>query len=233
MAIIGTTTNIRITGTITMTTITRTGITTITGSGRTRTGVFLEPASRSNPRASMAVFLGTHNKDEQTRRKTMKKRFLIGALLIIALVSVGFAVGYGSDKPKSESTSFSATLTGGEVVPPVTTSARGEATFSVSKDGKAIKYKVTVSGIVDVTAAHIHMGKKGENGPPIALIKTAAKKGALTGTLSEGAITEKELMTSLQGKDLKALIEQIKAGSTYVNVHTKKYPDGEIRGEIK
>ena len=121
-------------------------------------------------------------------------------------------------------------LSGSQSVPAVKTVAKGDATFTLSKDGKALSYMVTVSDIENVTAAHIHLGKKGKNGPPVALITNDKKANKFSGTLAEGTTTEKELMGSLMGKSVKDLIKQIKKGNAYVNVHTDKYPDGEIRG---
>jgi hypothetical protein len=40
-------------------------------------------------------------------------------------------------------------------------------------------------------------------------------------------------MGSLMGKSVKDLVKEIKKGHTYLNVHTDKYPNGEIRGQIK
>lgn len=175
------------------------------------------------------------------------KKILLIVISIVALVSLGFAADY-SDKPmqstdmqdkpmKDKSMSagkqvFSADLSGQEETPPVTTDAKGKAMFKVSKDGTKLMYKITVTDLEGVTAAHIHMGKKGESGPPIASLKVTAKSGKMSGTLTKGSITKKELMTGLKGKDVKALIDEINAGNAYVNVHTKKNPDGEIRGQI-
>lgn len=153
----------------------------------------------------------------------MKKLYLIIFLLVVGLATSGFA----AEK------SFKAMLSGSQSVPAVKTVAKGDATFTLSKDGKALSYMVTVSGIENVTAAHIHLGKKGKNGPPVALITNDKKTNKFSGTLAEGTITEKELMGSLMGKSVKDLVEQIKKGNAYVNVHTDKYPDGEIRGQIK
>ncbi len=154
-------------------------------------------------------------------RKTMR---MIIFLLVIGLATAGIA----AEK------SFKAALSGSEVVPSVKTMAKGEATFTPGKDGKELMYKVTVSDIENVTAVHIHMGKMGKNGPPVALIDIKGKKaGKFSGTLSEGKVTAKELLGPLKGKTVKDLTKEIEAGNTYLNVHTDKYPDGELRGQIK
>jgi hypothetical protein len=153
----------------------------------------------------------------------MRKMHLIIFLLVVGLAVTAFAA----------QESFKAMLSGSECVPAVQTMAKGDATFTLIKDDNELSYYVTVSDIEDVTAAHIHLGKKGENGPPVALITNEKKAGKFTGTLAEGTITEKELMGSLMGKSVKDLVKQIKKGNTYLNVHTDKYPNGEIRAQIK
>jgi hypothetical protein len=161
----------------------------------------------------------------------MKKLFF-AILAVVAIASFGFAQDYA--QPVSDMVIFTAALSGGESVPAVMTTATGRATFTLSRDGKALKYRVRVKGIQDVTAAHIHIGKMGENGPPIALIKISGNTSKkFKGTLAKGSITDQELMTSYKGKALADLITQINTGNTYVNVHTKNNPDGEIRGQLK
>ncbi len=158
-------------------------------------------------------------------------------LLSIGLVSLGFAAeqdeGTARGGKEKGAGMYSAKLTGSEEVPPAKTDAKGEATFHMSKDGKGLEYTVTVSGIENVTAAHIHTGKKGENGPPVAPLSVEKKKGKVSGTIAKGTLSAKDLMGSLKGKSLNDLAKEIEAGNTYVNVHTEKFPDGEIRGQLK
>ena len=153
----------------------------------------------------------------------MKKLYMIILLLVIGLATYSFA----GEK------SFKAMLVGSESVPAVETMAKGDATFTPIKDEEGLSYYVTVSDIDNVTAAHIHLGKKGENGPPVALITNDKKAGKFSGTIAEGTITKKDLMGSMTGKSVEDLIKQIKKGNAYLNVHTDKYPNGEIRGQIK
>ena len=128
---------------------------------------------------------------------------------------------------------YKAELKGSEEVPPVKTAAKGEATFRVFKGKMRMTYLLTVSDIENVTAAHIHRGKKGKSGPPVVVFFNGHwKAGKFSSTLSEGIITGDDLRGSLSGKPLRALIQMIYAGEAYVNVHTEKYPEGEIRGQI-
>ena len=152
------------------------------------------------------------------------KTVLYGVFAVVLTASLGMAASHGGHK---------AMLTGTEVVPPVETKASGEATFTLSKDGKELAYTLTVKDIENATAAHIHAGKKGENGGPLAGLFTGPKKeGTFSGELAKGTITEKELMGPLAGKQVKDLVKIIKEGGAYVNIHTEKNPNGEVRGQI-
>lgn len=149
-------------------------------------------------------------------------------LFIILGTLLSVSVAFAAEKH------FKAKLTGSESIPAVKTMAKGEAEFKLSHDGKEIHYTLKVKNIENVSAAHIHKGKKGESGAVLAgLFAGPKKEGKFRGTLAEGTITEKELTGELAGKPLDALLQLIKSGDTYVNVHTSMYPDGEIRGQIK
>lgn len=67
--------------------------------------------------------------------------------------------------------------------------------------------------------AHIHMGAAGENGK---VLVSLTKKGA---TDNPSPIKGSAMLTDDQAKALMS-------GNTYVNVHTKDHPSGEIRGQI-
>jgi hypothetical protein len=74
----------------------------------------------------------------------------------------------------------------------------------------------------------------GKNGGPVAgLFAGPKKEGKFSGEIAKGTITNKGLVGPLAGKTIGDLVEMIKSGGAYVNVHTDKYPDGEVRGQIK
>jgi len=152
------------------------------------------------------------------------KLLLFVVLAAIFAASTGFAAGK----------SFEAKLTPkGEVESPKS-KATGKAEFKLSEDGKTLSYKLYVKNIIDATAAHIHIGTKGVEGPPVVIISfNGEKKGKFSGLLSEGKITGMDLLGKLQDKPLEDLVNLIKSGNVYVNIHTYANPAGEIRGQIQ
>jgi len=153
-------------------------------------------------------------------------------LSVFLFVALFMSLGMAADKSSSERT-FKATLSGSEEVPLVDTEAKGQATFQVSKGGDIVTYKLTVSNIKDVTAAYIQKGKRGKNGPPVMNLFTEPKREDVSGILlAEGKAEPYLLIGPLKGKPLTSLIQLMEAGEAYVNIQTKKHPDGEIRGQI-
>lgn len=56
--------------------------------------------------------------------------------------------------------------------------------------------------------------------------------GRTNGILAEGVITQDDLTGALAGMTLHDLMMAILHDKIYVNVHTRQYPKGEIRGDI-
>ena len=107
------------------------------------------------------------------------------------------------------------TLSGANEVPPVTTSAAGSGTITVADDG-AVSGSVSATGVAG-TAAHIHEGAAGSNGP----VAIPLTKEGDTYKVPPGAKLNPAQMTAF------------KAGNLYVNVHSTANPNGEIRGQLK
>ncbi len=162
----------------------------------------------------------------------MRRLLTLAIAAALALV-VALPAGAANDS------NFGTHLTGSEEAPvPVDTNAQGQAIFKLSKDGTSIQYKLIVANIDDVLMAHIHMAPAGENGdivvwlypdgPPPVLIE-----GRSNGILAQGTFTAEDFVGPLQGATMADLVDAMKAGNTYVNVHTVEFGGGEIRGQIK
>jgi CHRD domain len=108
------------------------------------------------------------------------------------------------------------TLSGNDEVPPVTTSASGNGSIKVASD-KTLSGGVTTKGMT-ATAAHIHEGEAGKNGP---VVISLTKAGDDKWVVPDGS------------KFSDAQYDSYKAGKLYVNVHSAAHKDGEIRGQLK
>jgi hypothetical protein len=126
---------------------------------------------------------------------------------------------------------FIAELTGKEEVPSNESPSSGFAWVKITND--EIRYEVNVTDMDKVNAAHIHLGEAGKNGPVILTLFMGGPTEQVNGTVGEANVTASNLEGPMKGKDVTDLVTAMKNGTTYVNVHTTDFPDGEIRGQLK
>lgn len=107
------------------------------------------------------------------------------------------------------------TLSGDVEVPPVATMATGSGSVIINPD-MTVSGGITTKGIV-ATAAHIHVGKTGTNGP---ICIGLSKAGENAWRVPDGA--------KLDASQFSAY----KDGALYVNVHSVNNKGGEIRGQL-
>ena len=136
---------------------------------------------------------------------------------------------------------------------PADSRAQGQAIFMVSDDGNTVDFRLIASNIDNVIMSHIHCGVKGANGPirmwlyPVigsSGAQAANGAGRHDGVLAVGTFSPTGVTcpASAVGTDM-PLLDAIRAGLTYVNVHTNDgvapintgpgdFPGGEIRGQL-
>jgi hypothetical protein len=103
---------------------------------------------------------------------------------------------------------------------------------------KKLRYTLNVANIPGVKMAHIHCGGPNANGPPVVfLFGPATERVTVNGVLKQDTVTGVISRTheACNGSiaSFENLLTLMRSGSTYVNVHTRSYPNGEIRGQIK
>ena len=165
---------------------------------------------------------------------------------MFALSVVAFALVAACDEDDDNGTApteqtFSASLTGAKERPaPRTTAGNGSATFTLSADGNTLSWNVTMTGMNNVFASHIHIGGPDCDCPigfGIFSAATPVSNPAISGSVTRATYT------SPLGISFDALISLMRSGDTYVNVHTNDgvaptntgpgdFPGGEIRGQI-
>jgi hypothetical protein len=140
----------------------------------------------------------------------------------------------------------------------VTTSATGQAFFWLASNGTALNYVLTVSNINNSFMAHIHVSPSEDilvwlspnpntgtsdeasclavlKGGPVSACSTLIS-GSFSGVLARGTITSADLSgAACDGCDnvtFSQLMNDINAGTAFVNVHTSQNPGGEIQGTM-
>jgi len=134
--------------------------------------------------------------------------------LLVAVMAAGVLIASYPLSARAEDVKVM--LSGGQEVPPVSSSGAGTGAITVGED-KSVSGSVKTTG-VNGTMAHIHNGAAGKNGP---VIVPLTKDGDGAWTVPPGA------------KLTDAQYAAFKAGDLYVNVHSAQHQSGEIRGQLK
>ena len=106
-------------------------------------------------------------------RQTICIVTLTMAVLSVTIATIMMNSVYAQDQK------FTASLSGDQEVPPNTSTAKGWAWFKPM--GDSVGYQVNATGLDKVSMAHIHGGKTGENGDPIAMLQIMQSSGPING----------------------------------------------------
>jgi CHRD domain-containing protein len=138
---------------------------------------------------------------------------------------------------------FWSVLTGNQQTPPVITDAIGYVGLKFQDDRMRLMYSVHAEHIGKVTAVYLDQVDKTQNGTIVldllhsprelkGIDKVVDKtpQGKTKGTVSMGAAISDDLQGQLKGKTLSDLHNLIDNGTVYITIHTKDFPNSEIRG---
>jgi hypothetical protein len=148
---------------------------------------------------------------------------------VMGLTLTSWTFGGATDSPAFPDEKQTVTLTGDAERPnKVKTSATGTAVFTWDDHG-GITYTLRVENLSSMpVSAHIH-GPADKDGTAPVLATLEIKDTLMTGTIATGTVGA-SIFAHFQRDALKDLFDH---GKAYVNVHTRNYPDGEIRGQFK
>jgi len=162
---------------------------------------------------------------------------MVAALALIGPITGGSAASAaGKRHVKAD------TLTGYQETPAVSSPATGSFTAEIDEGTSIITYKLTYTGLTAAALfAHIHFGYRFIAGGVSAFLCGGGGKPACPpGTVAEAVVAGTILPADIIGPagqgiaagEFDELIRAIRAGVTYVNVHSTTFPTGEIRGQI-
>ncbi len=162
---------------------------------------------------------------------------LAAGIAVVAIASVATVAVAGGGKQIREK------LTGDEEVPVVLTGAEGKFKATIGSD--RVDYELQYEDLEGtITQAHIHIGQRLANGGiSVWLCGTATLPGPAgtpTCPASPGTVTDSFTAADVIGPagqgiaagEFDELVDAIRDGFTYANVHSSLAPGGEMRGQL-
>ena len=170
-----------------------------------------------------------------------------GLATTLAITALAVTVFAGSGGAGGNKTMVKADmLTGYQEATPAGVSSSASGTFNATIDEDAsppnITYTLTYVGLSGPALfSHIHFGNRYDSGGISTFLCGGSTKPACpAGTSTEATVTGTIIPSDVIGPasqgigpgDFAKLVDAIRSGVTYVNVHTPEFPAGEIRGQI-
>jgi hypothetical protein len=179
--------------------------------------------------------------------------------VLAALIALAATVSYTARADSDDGVKLRARLTGYQEVPAKFTTGTGTFTATLSADGQSLSYTDTwtnLSGVVTSPGplfSHIHFGQPGVAGGIMVWLCGVAStandpetphdlqpcpagvSGSVSGTVEAADVLVTGTGSSDQGinaGNFTGLLKIIRSGNAYVNVHTDRFPAGEIRGQL-
>ena len=169
--------------------------------------------------------------------------------LFLSVVALAAAQSAIADNDRG-SKRIGAQLTGFKEVPSVSTGASGEFKAQINNHQTAIDWELSYQDLEgSVQQAHIHFAQRGVNGGIVVFLCTNLGNGpvgtqpcpappaAITGTIMAADVSPDIPATAaartqgINTGEFAELVRAIRAGKTYVNVHSTTWPGGEIRDQ--
>jgi aldose sugar dehydrogenase len=131
---------------------------------------------------------------------------------------------------------FGAILTGRDEVPPIATDAGAVAQFALHPDGTLSFELRATAPIANATQAHIHLGAQGQNGPIVLFLfglNPAGQSFQAGDLIGSGTVDDSDVIARPGfTPTLAHLVQRMRQGRAYANLHTLAHAGGEIRGQI-
>lgn len=172
----------------------------------------------------------------KTLRFRLAAAVAVLAALAIAVVAIAAANGDHGFREK---------LTGYQEVPALSTTGHGQFRASIDRAHSEIHYRLTYGGLESpATQSHIHFENRTNIGPIVVFLCSnlgngppgtqacPPNGGTITGTIRPANVGAGAAAQGLAAGEFDELVRAIKAGATYVNVHSTGRPGGEVRAQL-
>jgi hypothetical protein len=168
-------------------------------------------------------------------------RLKIG-LVVVALLGVGgvtAAVASGGERAQ-----FGTDLVGYQEVPAISSPGGGTFHAAISRSEDQVAWQLTYGSTRGtVTQAHIHFGQTSVAGGIVVFLcsnlgngpvgtQPCPASGTVSGTFGPADVVGLASSQGIGPGEFAEVVQAIRAGVAYANVHTDLHPGGEIRGQL-
>jgi CHRD domain len=173
------------------------------------------------------------------KRLRVRLALAIAAVGVLAVAVAAIAGAHGGKGGIREK------LTGYEEFPALSTPGKGTFRARINRDAGEIRWELTFGQLeTAATQSHIHFENQTNNGPIVVFLCTnlgngppgtqacPANGGTINGTIRAADVGAGAAAQGLAAGEFDEFVRAIKAGATYVNVHTTSRPGGEIRAQL-
>lgn len=180
-------------------------------------------------------------------------RAKVASILMIAGSLVALSA-VANDWGNGRSERFAARLKPTEEVPALSSEARGWFKATIDSENQTISYELSYEGLEGAPLqAHIHIAQRRVNGgisvflcgnapnvpdaavpqPPACPPSPATITGELTPAHIIGPVPQGIEASTSAANEFDELVRMIRSELSYANVHSARFPGGEIRGQLK
>jgi hypothetical protein len=175
-------------------------------------------------------------------RRQIRYALPVAFVLGLGIVSFAIAATHAHGHGRGNQNQFTAVLNGHNETPAVHTKGTGNLSLTINADN-TMSFTLTYSGLNNpATAAHVHFGQPDVAGGVVFYLcgggskPAACPAGTSTPASVTGTVVASDIMApanqGLAAGDLVGMVQEIRAGFAYANVHTSSSPGGEIRGQL-
>lgn len=178
---------------------------------------------------------------QSIRRTTTARAALRAGLGLAALLVLAPVPALANDNPSVE-----IRLHGFNEVPAVSSAAQGRFKAWLDQGG-VVRYELSYSGLEgEVRQAHIHLGQRGVNGgimvwlcqtsfnpDPQGRAPVCPLSGTVAGVIDATSVGAQAAGQGVAAGEFAEFAAAVRAGVAYVNVHSTKFPAGELRGQLQ
>jgi hypothetical protein len=176
------------------------------------------------------------------QRRLLAVTAVVGA--VVALAATASAASPGTDNFGGRNSLHESLSSYNETPLTLSTTGAGQFRATINDRTQEITYTLSYSSLVGtVTQSHIHLGAQSMSGGimvflcsnlgngPVGTQACPAAPGTITGTLKAVDVIGPAAQGLTAGQ-FAELVKAIRAGVTYVNVHSTTFPAGEIRAQL-